>query len=170
FRGQTLPTIHHWARAAFGPLDPRFNVAPMIAVASRFSASGPVPADSEMGLGPWGTFNMAGNVREWASNLTDTGLAMALGGGWSDYMLENWGTYSSPPMDRSPVNGVRLMQNPADAALMSRLQEPIHRQHDDALRPVAPVSPEVFAAMRLQFEQTRVKPLEVSLSIVAESP
>jgi hypothetical protein len=170
FRGQILPTIHHWARAAFGPLDPRFNVAPMIAVASQFSASGPVPADSETGLGPWGTFNMAGNVREWALNLTDTGLAMALGGGWSDYMLENWGTYSSPPMDRSPVNGVRLMQKPADAALMSRLQEPIHRQHDDALRPVAPVSSELFAAMRLQFEQTRVEPLEVSSSIVEETP
>ncbi len=72
FRGQTLPTIHHWARAAFGPLDPRFNVAPMVAVASQFSASGPVPADREIGLGPWGTFNMAGNVREWALNLTDT--------------------------------------------------------------------------------------------------
>ena len=170
FRGQTLPTIHHWARAAFGPYDPRFNVAPMIAVASQFSAPGPAPADGEMGLGPWGTFNMAGNVREWALNFTDAGLGMALGGGWSDYMLENWGTYSTPPMDRSPVNGVRLMQNPADAALMSRLREPIHRQHDDALRPLNPVSNEVFAAMRLQFDQPRVKPLEVSSSIVEETP
>ncbi len=170
FRGQTLPTIHHWARAAFGPYDPRFNVAPMIAVASRFSASGPAPADSEMGLGPWGTFHMAGNVREWAANLTDTGLGMTLGGGWSDYMLENWGTYSAPPMDRSPVNGVRLMQSPSDATLMSRLQEPIHRQHDDALRPVAPVSAEAFAAMRLHFDEPRAKPLEVSATVVKETP
>jgi eukaryotic-like serine/threonine-protein kinase len=170
FRGQTLPTIHHWARAAFGPLDPRFNVAPMVAVASQFSAPGPAAADSEVGLGPWGTFHMAGNMREWASNLTDTGLAMALGGGWSDYVLENWGTYSMPPMDRSPVNGARLMQSPSDATLMSRLQQPIHRQHDDELRPLAPVSPEVFAAMRLQFDQARVTPLEVSSSIVEQTP
>jgi hypothetical protein len=169
FRGQTLPTIHHWARAAFGPLDPRFNVAPQVALASRFSAPGPAAADSEIGLGPWGTFHMAGNVREWALNLTDQGLAMALGGGWSDYMLENWGTYSTPPLDRSPVNGVRLMQTPSDAALMSRLQEPIRRQHDEALRPLEPVSDEVFAALRVQFDQTRAKPLEVSSSIVRET-
>ncbi|HZF29735.1 MAG TPA: SUMF1/EgtB/PvdO family nonheme iron enzyme [Gammaproteobacteria bacterium] len=170
FRGLTLPTIHHWARAAFGPYDPRFNVAPMVAVASRYSASGPAPADSEMGLGPWGTLHMSGNVREWASNFTEAGLGLALGGAWSDYTLENWGTSSTPPMDRSPTNGVRLMQADSDAALMSRLQEPIHRQNDGVLRPIAPVSDEVFAAMRLQFDQTRAKPLEASTSIVEETP
>jgi DNA-binding winged helix-turn-helix (wHTH) protein/dienelactone hydrolase len=169
FRGLTLPTIHHWARAAFGPIDPRFNVAPMVAVTSRFSATGPAPADSELGLGPWGTFHTAGNVREWAWNFTDKGLGMALGGAWSDYTLENWGTSSTPPMDRSPTNGVRLMRPDPDAALMSRLQQPIQRQNDGVLRPIAPVSDEVFAAMRLQFDQARAEPLAVSTSIVEET-
>jgi DNA-binding winged helix-turn-helix (wHTH) protein/dienelactone hydrolase len=170
FRGQTLPTIHHWARAAFGPLDPRFNVAPMVAVASRYSATGPAAADSELGLGPWGTFHTAGNVREWAWNFTDKGMAMALGGAWSDYTLENWGTSSTPPMDRSPTNGVRLMRPDPDAALMSRLRQPIRRQNDGVLRPIAPVSDEEFAAMRVRLDRPRPKPLAVSTSIVEETP
>jgi eukaryotic-like serine/threonine-protein kinase len=169
FRGQTLPTIHHWARAALAPFDPRFNVAPAVAVSSRFSASGPVPADAEVGLGPWGTFNMAGNVREWLWNFA-ADSALAPGGAWTDYAMENWGTYPKPPMDRSPTNGVRLMETPADTALLAELRERIHRIADRDLRPVAPVSAEVFATMRLQFEQAPMVPTDVSTSVVEDAP
>ena len=169
FRGQTLPTIHHWARAAFAPFDPRFNVAPAVAMSSRFSAAGPVPADAEVGLGPWGTFNTAGNVREWLWNFA-ADSALAPGGAWTDYAMENWGTYPKPPMDRDPMNGMRLMQTPADTVLLAELRERIHRIADRDMRPIGPVSSEVFATMRLQFEQGKIAATGVSTSVVEEAP
>jgi eukaryotic-like serine/threonine-protein kinase len=168
FRGATLPTIHHWARAAFAPFDPRFNVAPAVALASRFSAPGPAPADAELGLGPWGTLQMAGNVREWLWNSAGSN-ALAQGGAWSDYAASNWGTFPVSPMDRSPTHGVRLMQPPVDAALLAELQEPIHRIMDGDLRPISPASPEAFAAMRAQFDQGHATPVDEAVSIIEET-
>jgi len=168
FRGQMLPTIHHWARAAFAPFDNRYNVAPAVALASRYSADGPVAADAEGGWGPWGTLHMAGNLREWLWNSAgDVGLSP--GGAWSDYAMDNWGTYPNPPMDRSPTNGMRLMQIPHDAELLAELREPIHRIMDGDLRPLAPVSPEAFAAMRTQFDQAQPRPTDISTEIVQET-
>ena len=168
FRGQMLPTVHHWARAAFAPVDPRFNVAPAVAASSRFSALGPLPADAEVGLGPWGTFQMAGNVREWLWNSAGA-TALAPGGAWSDYASENWGAFPLAPMDRSPTNGIRLMQTPADAALVAELSEPI-RLIDGELRSISPVSDEAFAAMLLQFDQAHFEPVDVSISVIEQTP
>jgi DNA-binding winged helix-turn-helix (wHTH) protein/dienelactone hydrolase len=169
FRGATLPTIHHWARAAFAPFDPRFNVAPAVALASRFSSAGPAPADAELGLGPWGTLQMAGNVREWLWNSAGTS-ALALGGAWSDYAQVNWGTLPVAPMDRSPTHGVRLMHPPANTALQAELQQPIQRISDGDLRPISPASPEAFEAMRALFDRAHVAPIDTAVSIVQETP
>jgi eukaryotic-like serine/threonine-protein kinase len=169
FRGATLPTIHHWARAAFAPFDPRFNVAPAVALASRFSSPGPAPADADLGLGPWGTLQMSGNVREWLWNFAGPS-ALAPGGAWSDYAQVNWGTFPVAPMDRSPTHGVRLMQPPADAALHAELQQPIRRIVDGDLRPISPASPEAFAAMRALFDRAHVAPIDTAVSVVQETP
>jgi DNA-binding winged helix-turn-helix (wHTH) protein/dienelactone hydrolase len=169
FRGATLPTIHHWARAAFGPFDPRFNVAPSVALASRFSSPGPVSADAELGLGPWGTLHMSGNVREWLWNFAGEN-ALAPGGAWLDYATQNWGTFPVAPMDRSPANGVRLMQPPADAELHAELQAPIQSTIDGDLRPIAPASDEAFAALRAQFDRAHVAPIDTDVSVVQETP
>ena len=65
FAGKSLPTIHHWYRAAgLG----RF--ADILTV-SNFSGKGPAPVGSHDGLGPFGTYDMAGNVKEWCSTETN---------------------------------------------------------------------------------------------------
>jgi formylglycine-generating enzyme required for sulfatase activity/DNA-binding winged helix-turn-helix (wHTH) protein/dienelactone hydrolase len=169
YRGNTLPTIHHWARAALAPFDPRYNVAPAIARSSNFSAAGPVAADADIGLGPWGTLQMAGNVREWLSTYAGSN-ALAPGGGWTDYALGNWGIYPIAPMNRSPENGVRLMQTPTDAALLAELREPIRSITDGDRRPIAPASDDAYAAMRMQFDQGHLEPADVSVSAIQETP
>jgi hypothetical protein len=72
-------------------------------------------------------------------------------------------------MDRSPTNGMRLMHTPTDDALLAELREPVHRVMDGDLRPIAPVSDEVFAAMRAQFDQARAEPTDVAVSTVEQT-
>jgi dienelactone hydrolase len=114
---------------------------------------------------------MSGNVREWLWNKTGSS-GLAPGGAWTDYVLENWGIYPLAPMDRSPTNGMRLMQAPADAALLAELREPVDSiaNPDGDMRSIAPMSDEAFAAMRQQFDQAHVEPVSVSAVVIDETP
>jgi formylglycine-generating enzyme required for sulfatase activity/tRNA A-37 threonylcarbamoyl transferase component Bud32 len=62
FAGKSLPTIYHWYRAAGQDLFSE------ILRLSNFSGKGAAPAGTYQGLGPFGTHDMAGNVKEWCWN------------------------------------------------------------------------------------------------------
>ena len=80
FAGKSLPTIHHWYRAAglgrFGD----------ILWASNFNEKGPAPVGSYGSLGPFGTYDMAGNVKEWCWTATSH-RRFLLGGAWNEPMV-----------------------------------------------------------------------------------
>jgi dienelactone hydrolase len=111
--GKSLPTVRHWIRAA----GTDFSAA--IAPLSNLQGSGPAAVGSFAGMGPFGTYDMAGNVREWAWNSWGSSRYI-LGAAWPDphYMF----TYANvqSPFDRSPTNGIRLAHYaggmPPDAA------------------------------------------------------
>jgi formylglycine-generating enzyme required for sulfatase activity/dienelactone hydrolase len=168
FRGLALPTVHHWARAAFAPHEGWFNTAPAISIASRFSAAGPLPADSEVGLGPWGTVHMAGNVREWVWNFAGA-RALSQGGAWNDYASLYQTIYTVSPMQRAPENGMRLMQPLASADMSAELLKPVTLAESAGPTRV-PVSDEAFQAMRFQFTSAHAKPKETQVQQVQETP
>ena len=163
FRGVSLPTIHHWIRAAFAPFDSAFPVAPKIANASRFHADGPIAVDAGTGVGPWGTLNTAGNVREWVWNRAGD-KAIALGGGWTDYSSSYQLLYTTRPMDRSPDLGIRPMQalEPLPEELLAAITLPI----DEAYTRRAPVSDDAFEAMRFQFTAGNQTPGDVKVETI----
>jgi formylglycine-generating enzyme required for sulfatase activity len=78
FAGKSLPTIYHWNRAA-GPF-----LAYVIVPASNFGTSGILPVGSKQDQGPWGTYDMAGNVKEWIWNEAESGKRYVLGGAWDE--------------------------------------------------------------------------------------
>jgi len=166
FRHLALPTVHHWARAAFGPWEGQFETAPTIAAASRLLADGPVEARRQLGLGPWGTWNTAGNVREWVWNFVGD-QAVALGGSWGEYteMYKDLATVS--PMERSAHIGLRLMETfgPVPDALLA----PITPSLDEAFAKREPISDDAFAAMRFQFTVGAHTPTDVQVTRFAES-
>ena len=146
FRGQALPTVFHWARAALAPREITAPLGPAIVPLSNFGGTGPAPVGSHQGIGPYGTFDLAGNVREWTWNAATASRRWILGGAWSDpsYMFSV--PNSLPPEDRSPANGFRCMQAASVPAALLDLLEVSSPDY----RGVRPVSDEAFAMFARQ--------------------
>jgi hypothetical protein len=147
FAGKSLPTVAHWNRAA------SVRNSAWIVPASNFSGQGTVPVGNTRGISAFGTYDMAGNVREWCLNASG-GERFILGGGWNDspYLFND--TYTQPPLDRSAGNGIRLVRYPPGDSTLGRAAAPIPRTLRDFLH-VRPVSDAVFAAYRQMYQYDR---------------
>lgn len=133
FAGSDLPTIHQWRRA-FAP-----GLLPWQLRASNLEGSGSRPVGS--GLGWTGTYDMAGNVREWCFNAVGK-ERIIVGGAWTDppYVVEESVSDPAtlPPLDRSPENGFRLMIASDPEPVSAKLQAPIlFRQRPNVPEPVS---------------------------------
>jgi formylglycine-generating enzyme required for sulfatase activity/predicted esterase len=147
-RGQVLPTIFHWRRAALSPDEMFAPLAPAIIARSNFRHTGPASIGTFRGLGPYGTYDMAGNVKEWSWNEAQPGHRWMQGGSWNDqpYMLVV--RDSAPASDRSPTNGFRCADY-GRTSLSEKLAGPVYRPIPTTER-AAPV-PELFETFRTQY-------------------
>ncbi|MDH3206839.1 MAG: protein kinase [Gemmatimonadota bacterium] len=103
FRGEALPTIHEWERAAVR------STASYVIPRSNFGGEGIAARGEYDGLGLWGTQDMMGNVREWVYNESVDDRRYALGGGWSDPPYFATGTRGQmDPWSRDELTGFRL--------------------------------------------------------------
>jgi len=143
FAGKSLPTIYHWDKAAGRP-----NSAWIVPL-SNFSDSGPAPVGSHLGINRFGTYDMAGNVREWCSTANGAERYI-MGGGWNDadYIFNR--PFSADPWDRSPTNGMRLVQyiDPRDPGTTAA-PLPLLQRNFSAERPV---SDQVFRIYQRLFQ------------------
>ena len=116
FAGKSLPTIYHWYRAA-GHL-----IFEDILSVSNFG-EGPARVGSHRGLGPYGTYDMAGNVKEWCWNQAGT-RRYILGGAWGEptYMFAAYDAQS--PFGRAGTYGFRCAKYaaPLGAALLRPME------------------------------------------------
>jgi len=147
FAGKQLPTIYHWYRAA----DPR--TATYVVPQSNFQGTGPAKVGQFQGIGPFGTYDMAGNVKEWCFNETDHGFRFALGGGWRDAIYMFVQPDAKSPFDRDAQTGFRCVRynvQPAEAQLGPRPQAEFPAP--------TPVSDEVFRSYRALFSYDPKEP------------
>lgn len=76
FAGKTLPVIGQWYEAA------EFDVSPYTVQLSNFRGNASAAVGSSQGLGPYGTYDLGGNVREWTANAVEGDLHFILCGSW----------------------------------------------------------------------------------------
>jgi dienelactone hydrolase len=154
FRGKRLPTIYHWSYAA------RPELGDAVTRTSNFGGVGPQPATASRGLGPNGTVDMAGNVKEWAWNETGTGARYVLGGAWNEPDYQFLYTDSRSPFERSEAIGFRCMKDgerPAPANLAAALAPP--SRNYAAEKPVPDAAYKIYAA---QYDYDRT-PLDATV-------
>jgi hypothetical protein len=142
YAGKSLPVLAQ--RYQVAPPDVDEYAVPL----SNITSSALAPVGKYQGLGPFGTYDTAGNVREWTANIVDNDLRFILGGSWKSPAY----LYSSPealtPWDRADGNGFRCVNNlgplPAKAA------QPFHSVARDFSK-YKPVSDDVFRAYSLLY-------------------
>ncbi len=114
FAGKSLPTIYHWFHAA------AVGISADILRFSNFSGKGAAPIGERRGLGRFGTYDMAGNMKEWCWNGTDD-RRFILGGAWNEPDYQYLFPDARRPFDRDATYGFRCVryQGSVSEALMA---------------------------------------------------
>jgi eukaryotic-like serine/threonine-protein kinase len=142
FAGKSLPTFAQWFKAAPA------GGAKYVVLSSNISRSDPAPVGSFKGLGSYGTYDMAGNVREWTANALDADRRFILGGASKSPTYLYAVPEALSPFDRSPENGFRCVRNveplPPE---VTRPIKPLDRDFSTG----RPASDEVFRAYQVMY-------------------
>ncbi len=156
FEERSLPTVWHWlwATDAFGPAA--------VVELSNFDGRGPAPVGHHQGLGPFGTYDMAGNVREWAVNASAERRS-TLGGAWNEVVYTYRQRYAISPFERPETYGFRLAKYEKPPA--PELLRPIERTWRDYSRE-KPVDDKTFAVYAGLYAYDKT-PLEAKAEVVA---
>ncbi len=153
FAGKSLPTVYHWYNAA------DVNIFSDSVNFSNFGGNGPVRVGSLGGVNPYGTYDMAGNVKEWCWNRSGD-RRYILGGGWNEPMYMFVDGDAQSPFDRLPTYGFRCMKNLGNAGANAEvLKEPIEHLTRDYTKE-KPVSDRVFEIYKrfYAYDKSKLKP------------
>ena len=160
FVGKSLPSVYHWCLAA------ALWDSGVFVPGSNFSGSGTVPVGGAGAMNKYGTYDMAGNVKEWCWNERTDHLRFILGGGFGEPTYMFGAKDAQPPWRRAPNFGfrcVKLASKPPGAALAT-LAEPRARDYSKE----KPASDESFRAYKSFYAYDK-RDLAVHLDATEES-
>ena len=151
FAGKSLPTSYHWGIAR-GELTSLYQSAylSILYPLSNFQGEGPAQVGSYQGITTYGTYDMAGNVREWCWNETPQGRLIR-SGAWNDinYMFGNLS--QAPPFDRSPKNGFRCVRYIDHKKIPEVALQPVRFTEITDFYELKPAADSVFQVYKDQF-------------------
>jgi formylglycine-generating enzyme required for sulfatase activity/dienelactone hydrolase len=153
FAGKSVPTVAHWNHAA------GLFFSASIVPRSNFSGQGPSPVGGG-GISTFGTYDMAGNVREWCLN-PEGSDRFILGGGWNDQPYQFNDAYAQPPFNRSAVNGIRLVKYLKTEPHLADAAVALHRERRDFFK-VRPLPDALFQVYRRMYEYDR-RPMDAKI-------
>ena len=104
FAGKSLPTVYEWQRAA------GIGVNSDVLQLSNFGGK-PGPVGAHRGMNPFGSFDMAGNVKEWTANGAGADRYI-LGGAWDEPAYAFAMPDARSPFARESTFGFRCVRRP----------------------------------------------------------
>jgi formylglycine-generating enzyme required for sulfatase activity/dienelactone hydrolase len=158
FSGKSLPVLAQWLDMA--PPDFAGHIVP----ASNLSSSALASVGAYQGIGPYGTFDTAGNASEWVANVVDNDLRFVLGGSWKSPGYQYFSPEELSPFDRSDENGFRCVQNLGP--MPEEAKKPVTRIVRDFSQ-FKPVSDSVFHAYELLYAYPKM-PLNATVDGVVK--
>ncbi|MFL2727509.1 MAG: SUMF1/EgtB/PvdO family nonheme iron enzyme [Gammaproteobacteria bacterium] len=153
FMGNILPPYFHWAKAAF-PLDEWVSpLAPEMLSQSNYRGKDISNVGVFESIGPYGTYDMTGNVREWVWNIFG-GRGMTMGGAVSEPEYTGFQATPMPRFNRSSKTGFRTVRllNPAD---MNPFGYPIERPAPPPIEFYKPLDDAAYKLYTTQFAYGR---------------
>jgi formylglycine-generating enzyme required for sulfatase activity/predicted esterase len=165
FAGKELPTVYHWYQA--DTANDIQMLPGLVLSGTNHESPGPRPSGKSGAMSAYGAIDMAGNVREWSINTSDSGR-LALGGAWSDPAYLYLFPEARSAFDRAAGNGMRCIKRlePDPAPELSGGPLPPRPVIDRAAQ--APVSEAEFAVFTRFFERRSVPP-DVKIESTDES-
>jgi eukaryotic-like serine/threonine-protein kinase len=159
FVGKQLPSVYQWSYAA-GPWATH-QLVPL----SNFRGTGLAPVSSYKGMGPFGTYDMAGNAKEWCWNASGSKRYL-LGGAWNEpsYMFND--ADAQDPLSRGPNYGFRLVK-PLDDKTAAASTAPIPWWTRDYSKET-PARPEIVQAYERLYAYDRT-PLDARIESTDET-
>ncbi|MFN8583667.1 MAG: SUMF1/EgtB/PvdO family nonheme iron enzyme, partial [Gemmatimonadaceae bacterium] len=146
FAHKSLPTFAQWFEAAPD------EVAGLVVRVSNINRTAVAPVGTHQGLGPFGSFDMAGNVREWALNALGADRRFVLGGSWRSQLYLAADPEALSAFDRSPENGIRCVRNVSPLGDdVTRAITPLERDFGR----YTPVSDGIFEAYRALYSYNK---------------
>jgi dienelactone hydrolase len=118
FAGKSLPTIYHWTRAS------QSDRAPVIVPGSNYLSVNTQPVGSAGAFSGFGTYDMAGNVKEWCWNESADERRFIMGGGFGEPNYMFYLTDARSPWERTANFGFRCARYdaPTSAEIMGRVE------------------------------------------------
>jgi hypothetical protein len=111
------------------------------------------------GLGPFGTYDMAGNVKEWCFNGAGDGKRYILGGAWDERDPMFWGDDSRAATDRGKNMGFRCVRDlPGKGPPKEAFAEVVRRSYRD-YSAEEPLSDDAFQVVKGYYAYDKEKPL-----------
>lgn len=141
FNGTHLPSLYHWFYAAGVPLS--FEIIPM----SNFKGRGPHPVGTDRSLSPFGTFDMAGNVKEWCWNETGSKERYILGGGYNEQEYLFYQPDKRSPFQRENNLGFRCITYISQPSTSAVFLQPVEGTRRD-FEKEKPVSDDAFKIIK----------------------
>jgi formylglycine-generating enzyme required for sulfatase activity/dienelactone hydrolase len=159
FVGKTLPTLYQWSLAS--GTQASWKIVPL----SNFEGRSIAKVASYRGMGPFGTFDMAGNAKEWCWNASGN-KRYIMGGAWNEpsYMFFSADAYS--PFARNANFGFRLARNLDDRTTPAALA-PLVRSWRD-YKKEKPVSDAVFRTFKGLYAYDK-EPLNAAIESVDDT-